>query len=202
MQRFMHRGLLEAGVDEAGRGCLAGPVVAAAVVWDPALEAREVAAIRDSKRLSPLQRAKLAAFIEDHAIAVGVGFVDAGRIDDRNILQATYDAMHLALDALSMDVDVILVDGPCFRRRPGTRHVNVIDGDALYTSIAAASIVAKVRRDEYMRSAHEEYPAYAWDRNMGYGTQAHLHALHEHGPSPLHRRTFAPVARVLAFERG
>jgi ribonuclease HII len=199
MRRWMHAGCLEAGVDEVGRGCLAGPVVAAAVVWNPSLEldgpeARLENDIRDSKKLSARRRRELAAFIEDHAVACAVCFVDAQTIDRKNILQATFDAMHGALDALQLDVDVILVDGPVFRRRPGVRHVNVVGGDDMYVSIAAASILAKVRRDEYMVSQHQAYPEYDWDTNKGYGTARHLDALRTHGVTPFHRMTFRPIA--------
>ena len=209
----------EAGVDEAGRGSLAGPVFAAAVVWGRADDAeaearlramRDSALVRDSKKLSALQRAKARAFVEANALAWGVGRVEAADVDEINVLRASMRAMRLALDDLHaraaasanvVVVDAVLVDGDRFEGylSPVTGdflpHACAVDGDALYLSVAAASVLAKTHRDAYVLNVlHPRFPAYAWDRNKGYGTPAHLAALAEHGPCAEHRRTFAPVA--------
>lgn len=195
----MNEGLVEVGVDEAGRGCLAGPVVAAAVIWNPDLpHSPELAMIKDSKKLSRLAREKLRAFIEDNAVACSVAFVHSDVIDKKNILQATFDAMHEAIDTLAVDADVLLVDGSCFRKYKNVRHICVIDGDNSFISIAAASILAKVHRDEYMTILHHRYPVYDWDKNVGYGTSGHLNAMKVHGISPLHRRSFRPVTESVS----
>lgn len=202
MRRSMRKGRVEAGVDEAGRGCLAGPVAAAAVVWDPALEHPLVERIRDSKRLSPRMRETLREFIEAHAVAWAVRLVDAPQIDRENILQATQTAMHGALDELDADVDSLLVDGNHFRpyisQRTGTGefvpHTCVVRGDDQLLPIAAASILAKTHRDRYVRTVmHPQFPQYGWDRNMGYGSAEHMARLRELGPTPFHRQSFAPV---------
>jgi len=179
-----------AGVDEAGRGPLAGPVVVAAVVLDPR---RFPAGLDDSKRLSPRQRAALQRAITDQALAYSIVQVEPGEIDRVNILQATLHGMREALLALPRVPAMALIDGnhlptglPCpaeFR----------IGGDALEPAISAASILAKEARDALMRDLHERYPEYGFDRHMGYPTAAHLAALRLHGPCPAHRRSFAPV---------
>ena len=188
-----------AGVDEAGRGPLAGPVVAAAVV----LPARGVPrGIDDSKKLPASERARLCARLRDCAI-VGVGIVEPAEIDTLNIYWATMKAMTLAVDELARALgDVpghVLVDG---NRLPRWSYAAtaIVGGDAQSRSIAAASIVAKHTRDQIMIAAAESHPHYGWHSNKGYGCPAHLRALREHGPSPLHRRSFAPVAQaVLPF---
>lgn len=190
----MNESFVEAGIDEAGRGCLAGPVVAAAVVWNPELPpCPELSMIKDSKKLSKHARARLRTFIEDNAIASAVAFVSNDVIDAKNILQATFDAMHQAVAGLSLDVDTLLVDGSSFRKYKNVKHVCVVDGDNSFVSIAAASILAKVYRDEYMTKMHSKYPVYGWDKNFGYGTTTHITAMKLHGCSPLHRRSFRPV---------
>lgn len=208
LRRFLHAGRLEAGVDEAGRGCLAGPVAAAAVVWDPALEHPLVARIRDSKRLTARAREELREFIEAHAVAWAVRLVDAADIDRLNILRATHAAMHGALDDLGVDVDGVLVDGDRFRAYISPRtgefvpHACVVDGDNLYLPIAAASILAKTHRDRYVREAmHPAHPRYGWDRNMGYGSAEHMARLRELGATPFHRRSFAPVRAAAAAQQ-
>ena len=206
LRRCMREGRLEAGVDEAGRGALMGPVVAAAVVWDPGLEHPWVERIRDSKRLSARRRAELREFIEENAVAWGVQFVDAKRIDKVNILNATYEAMHGALDGLDVDVEALLVDGDRFKPyispRPDTGfvpHACVVDGDNAFVSIAAASILAKTHRDEYVtRVLHPQHPEWGWDRNMGYGSAHHMAQLRSLGPTPHHRMSYAPVAAAAA----
>lgn len=187
-----------AGCDEVGVGPLAGPVVAAAVVMSPTVD---VAGVRDSKTLTARQREELARRIEAAAVSIGVGVVDATEIDRMNVLRATLEAMRRAVNALHVKPDFLLVDA---RTVPGVAIPQraIVDGDALSYSIAAASIVAKVRRDAMMRQWHEQYPQYGFDRNMGYGTREHLQALARFGPCPLHRRSFAPVRQLGLFPSG
>jgi ribonuclease HII len=178
-----------AGVDEVGRGCLAGPVFAAAVILDPR---RPVSGLADSKLLAPARREVLAARIEERAAAVGVGMADAREIDTLDILRATLLAMRRAVEALSVKPEYLLVDALTI---PGIDlpQQGIVHGDRLCASIAAASIVAKVRRDALMRRLHDTWPAYRFDANKGYGTPDHLEALRSHGASPLHRLTFRGV---------
>ncbi len=179
-----------AGVDEAGRGPLAGPVVAAAVILPDGFTHPE---IDDSKRLAPARREALYPVITGAAVAWAVAEADAGEIDAVNILQATLRAMARALAALSLAPDYLLVDGP---RLPAVLlpGEGVVGGDGRVACIAAASILAKVHRDRLMAAHHGRWPAYGFATNKGYGTAAHLAALAEHGPCPLHRRTFRGVA--------
>ena len=178
-----------AGVDEAGRGSLAGPVVAAAVILDPC---RPVRGLRDSKLLSRGERERLAVLLEERAVAKGIGAADAGEIDALNILRATYLAMRRAVAALPVSPDYLLVDA---LRIPGVDvpQEGVVHGDRLVASIAAASILAKVHRDALMRSFHDLYPDYGFSSHMGYGTSGHLVALRRLGATPLHRTTFHGV---------
>ena len=185
-----------AGVDEAGRGPLAGPVVAAAVV----LPAKRVPrGLDDSKKLSAAERARLAALIHERGI-VGVGIVEADEIDTLNIYWATMKAMTLAVDQIAQTLGAapghVLVDGNRLPRW-GYAATAIVGGDGLSLSIAAASIVAKHRRDTIMIAHAEAHPHYGWASNKGYGCAAHLAALREHGPTPLHRRSFAPVAQCV-----
>ena len=185
-----------AGVDEAGRGPLAGPVVAAAVI----LPERNVPrGIDDSKKLSAAERARLCALIEARG-CVGVGIVEADEIDRLNIYWATMKAMTLAVEQLAAclghDPAHVLVDGNRLPRW-GYAATAIVGGDALSVSIAAASVVAKHRRDQIMIAHHDTYPHYSWASNKGYGCAAHRRALIEHGPTPLHRRSFAPVAQAV-----
>jgi len=196
---------IEVGCDEVGRGSLAGPVVAAAVIFPPNIAELDPddttwSSIRDSKKLSKAQRERLADYIRETAIDFGIGSASCEEIDAVNILRATHLAMHRALDALSVDFDHILVDGStfkCYMPRAGgfATHTCVVKGDDEYVSIAAASILAKVHRDELMVSLAAEHPAYEWDRNMGYGTEKHMAALREGGPCVHHRRTFLKCLR-------
>ncbi len=183
---------LIAGVDEAGRGPLAGPVVAAAVI----LGAEQIEGLDDSKKLSAKRRGALEALILARCV-VGIGMASVEEIDRINILQATLLAMTRAVEALGVEPDDVLVDG---NRLPKWRYSAraVVGGDALHPCISAASIIAKEHRDRIMLAAHAEHPHYGWDRNKGYGAAAHLAALAAHGPTPLHRRSFAPVARAFA----
>ena len=186
-----------AGVDEAGRGCLAGPVVAAAVILSPDCV---IAKIDDSKKLSRTQREALYEEIAAKALAVGIGQVEAEEIDRLNILQASLKAMRLALENLPTPPDRVLIDGHLPARSPYPEQA-IIDGDARSLSIAAASIVAKVHRDRLMCECDIRYPEYGFAAHKGYGSAAHLAALDAHGPCPLHRRSFGPVAALVAAPR-
>ncbi len=186
-----------AGVDEAGRGCLAGPVVAAAVVLSPD---GVIAEVDDSKKLSRTQREVLYEEIAAKAIAVGIGQVEAAEIDRLNILQASLKAMRLALENLPTSPDRVLIDGHLPARSSYPEQA-IVDGDARSLSIAAASIVAKVHRDRLMCECDSHYPEYGFAAHKGYGSAAHLAALDAHGPCPLHRRSFSPVAARIAAPR-
>ena len=191
-----------AGVDEVGRGPLAGPVVAAAVVLFPPPEAcRWIERVRDSKLLSARQREKLAAHIIAEALAVGVGVVPHDAIDRDGIVGATHDAMLLALRELVHQPDFILVDGR--ERLPiATGQRAIIKGDRSVRSIAAASIVAKVHRDRIMQEMEQAYPGWGFGQHKGYGTAQHLEALLRLGPSPVHRRSFSPLAQRMVGAQG
>lgn len=180
-------GVIEAGCDEAGRGCLAGPVFAAAVILPKGFEHP---LLNDSKQLSEPQREALRPFIEEHAAAYAVAMIYPEEIDRINILKASFKAMHVAIDGLSIRPDLLLIDGNRFTPYMGIMHECVIKGDATYMSIAAASILAKTYRDEYMLNLHEQYPQYGWDNNKGYGTIFHRKQLAIHGETPHHRKTF------------
>ena len=179
--------MIEAGCDEAGRGCLAGPVFAAAVIlpqnfYHPLLN--------DSKQLTARQREKLRPIIEKEAVAWGVCAISPEEIDRINILKASIKGMHRALDSLSVLPEHILVDGNRFYKYGDIPHTCVVKGDGKYASIAAASVLAKTYRDEYMLKIAEEFPQYGWDRNMGYPTKEHRAAIQEHGTTPHHRLSF------------
>ena len=185
--------LVVAGIDEAGRGPLAGPVVAAAVILPEGFEDDE---LNDSKQLSEKKRESIfAELAENESIASAFAVVDAEEIDRVNVLQATYAAMRRALRGLSRAVDAALIDGRPVPDFP-IPHRGVIKGDSLSLSIAAASIIAKVERDRLMRSFAERWPEYGFEKHKGYGTRAHLEALDRLGPCDIHRRSFAPVAQL------
>jgi ribonuclease HII len=190
-----HAGGLIAGVDEAGRGPLAGPVVAAAVILDPA---RPIAGLGDSKALSAARREKLFDLIIERALAHAVVMVAVAQIDRINILQATLFGMRHALLGLDPAPAHALIDGTQIPRDLPCTATAIIDGDALEAAIGAASILAKVARDRYMQRLHASYPDYGFDAHKGYGTPEHLLALERLGPCPEHRRSFAPVRRLLA----
>jgi ribonuclease HII len=183
-------GPLIAGVDEVGRGPLAGPVVACAVVMPP--DARAIGGVDDSKRLPPDERTRLARLVLRKAVAVGVGAASVREIDRLNIYHATVLAMRRALVRLGITPDHVLVDGKAIRTLP-VRHTAIVGGDASCYSIACASIVAKVTRDRLMRALARRYPAYAWERNVGYATRDHLRGLEASGATPHHRRSFMHV---------
>lgn len=178
---------IEAGVDEAGRGCLAGPVFAAAVIL-PSDYYNDI--LTDSKKLNKKQRDALRGEIEENATAWAVASVDNHTIDRINIRNASYLAMHLAINKLSSKPEMLLIDGNSFNPMKSIPHQCIIKGDSIYYSIAAASILAKTHRDEYMQKMHEEHPIYQWKKNKGYGTQKHIDAILQHGRSPLHRFSF------------
>jgi ribonuclease HII len=184
-----------AGVDEAGRGPLAGPVVAAAVILNPV---RPIKGLGDSKTLSPAKRERLARMIIDQAVSVGVGIIEPDEIDRINILKATLKAMRLAIGQLEPAPALVRVDG----NQPPRIDIPVqtlVGGDALDPAIGAASIIAKTRRDALMIELHERYPDYGFDRHKGYPTRQHLAALERFGPCPVHRRSFHPVRQLGLF---
>lgn len=190
-------GPLLAGVDEVGRGPLAGPVVACAVVMPPGV--RAIAGVDDSKRLRATQRERLATKIRARALAVALGAASVHEIDEVNIYKATVLAMQRALRRLSVAPDHVVVDGRPIRIL-GVPHTAVVGGDHRCYSVACASIVAKVTRDRLMRALGRRYPLYGWERNAGYGTPAHLESLWTHGASVHHRRSFLPLVQTEIFE--
>lgn len=187
LPRFNARGLVEAGCDEAGRGCLAGSVFAAAVILpdgysNPRLD--------DSKRLTARQRYALREVVFRDAVAWAVGEVKAEEIDRMNILNASIEAMHRALSVLAVQPGFVIVDGNRFSPYGEIPYQTIVKGDRKYMSIAAASVLAKTFRDDAMRSVSKHYPAYGWEHNFGYPTAAHREAIRLYGPTPLHRKTF------------
>ncbi len=183
----MHLEMVEAGCDEAGRGCLAGPVVASAVVL-PSDYSNDL--LNDSKKLTERQRDQLRPIIEQEAIAWAVGIVSNHEIDEINILNASFLAMHRALDQLNLRPQHLLIDGNRFRQYKDIPHTCVVKGDGKYMSIAAASILAKTHRDEIMEALHTQYPEYNWKKNKGYPTKDHRAGIEQYGTSPLHRLSF------------
>ena len=184
---FLYKNKTECGVDEAGRGCYAGPVFAAAVIlpkdfFHPLLN--------DSKQVNKKNRELLRPIIENEAIAFAVASVDNDTIDTINILQASFKAMHLAIDQLTFLPDQLLIDGNRFKSYRSISHQCIIKGDGIYASIAAASILAKTYRDQYMQQLHKEYSCYGWDNNKGYGTAQHRIAIEKYGLCKYHRRSF------------
>lgn len=187
MNSYFSENTLEAGVDEAGRGCLAGPVVAAAVIlpkdfYHPLL--------RDSKKMKEGHRLQLKEEIQKRALAYGIGIVEAPRIDEINILQATFEAMHLAIDQLKESPNLLLIDGNRFVSYNNLAHECIVKGDSQYASIAAASVLAKTTRDEIMKNIHTKFPYYQWNKNKGYPTLQHKQSIAKQGLSPFHRKTF------------
>lgn len=184
---YLNKNLVEAGCDEAGRGCLAGSVYAAAVILPVGFQ-NEL--LNDSKQLTEHQRYALREIIEHEALAWAVGIVTPEEIDRINILNASFLAMHRALDQLSMRPEHLLIDGNRFKPYGEVPYTTVVKGDGKYMSIAAASILAKTYRDDYMNQLHEEYPVYDWNHNKGYPTKKHREAIRQHGVSPYHRMSF------------
>lgn len=187
LQLFLEPHRLEAGIDEAGRGCYAGPVCSAAVVlpadfYHPLLN--------DSKQLTAAKRQLLRPIIEQQALAWAVGWASAAEIDQLNILQATYLAMHRAVQLLAIAPQFLLVDGNRFKPMAGIAHACMVKGDARFAAIAAASILAKTHRDDLVQTLHAQFPHYGWDKNKTYGTAAHRAAIAQHGLCAHHRRSF------------
>lgn len=195
----MHPDMIEAGCDEAGRGCLAGPVFAAAVVLPSDFECDE---LNDSKQLSEKQRNRLRPLIEEQALSFAVAMCSNEEIDELNILWASVEAMHRALSKLVIMPQHILVDGNRFRNYEQIPHTCVVGGDAIYLSIAAASVLAKTYRDEYMTNLAREFPRYDWDCNKGYPTKAHREAIRKYGITPYHRKSFRLLERQLDIDFG
>ena len=188
---YMNEGLLEAGCDEAGRGPLAGPVYAAAVILPPTFNHP---LLNDSKKMTDTQRRELRPVIESEAISWAVTKVDVEEIDTLNILWASVTGMQRAVLALATRPEYLLIDGNRFRSFGGFPYSTVVHGDAIYASIAAASVLAKTYRDDYMIAISKEYPQYGWEKNMGYPTREHLDAIREYGYTPHHRKSFHPNA--------
>ncbi len=195
---YLNKELVEAGCDEAGRGCLAGAVFAAAVILPKEFRNET---LNDSKQLTHRQREHLRVVIEREALAWAVGIVFPQEIDEINILNASFLAMHRALDGLRISPQHLLIDGNRFKPYRDIPHTTVVKGDGKYMSIAAASILAKSYRDDYMQELHQAYPIYGWNRNKGYPTREHRAALIANGPTPYHRKTFNLYGeRQLSFD--
>jgi len=177
----------EAGIDEAGRGSLAGPVTAAAVILGKDFENKK---LNDSKKLSPKKRLELKKYIEKNALAYSVAFVNSSHIDKNNILNSTFKAMHMSLEGLNIEPDFILVDGNLFKPYRDLKYKCIIKGDQKYKNIAAASILAKTYRDEYMSNLHLKFPEYDWIKNKGYGTKYHIDMIKKFGRTKYHRKSF------------
>jgi len=187
----------EAGCDEAGRGCLAGPVFAAAVLLPPTFDHP---LLHDSKKMSEKQRRLLRPILENEALSWAVASVSPAEIDSINILQASFLAMHRAIAQLSPPPEYLVIDGNRFKPYPGIAHSCAVKGDGRFRHVAAASVLAKTHRDAYMEKAHHQYPQYGWSQNKGYPTPAHRAALQAYGASPQHRKSFSPVAQTLKLD--
>jgi ribonuclease HII len=197
LEPFYQKRYVEAGCDEAGRGCFAGPVFAAAVIlrkdfYHPLLN--------DSKQLTEATRNELRPIIEKEAVCYSVAMVDNEEIDQINILRASIKAMHIALENLQKQPKYVIVDGNRFTAYKEAKHKCIIKGDGLYSSIAAASVLAKTYRDEYMKNLHTEYPMYSWHNNKGYGTEEHRAAIEMHGLCKYHRMSFNIKSAQLSLE--
>jgi ribonuclease HII len=197
LKSFLYRNLTEAGCDEAGRGCLAGPVVAAAVILPKNFKHT---VLNDSKKLTPKQRAFLKDEIMNSAIAWKVAFIDNNEIDEMNILRASIKAMHNAVEALDTEPQFLLIDGNRFYPYKTIKHKTIIKGDGIFFSIAAASVLAKTFRDEFMEKIHNEFPEYGWNKNKGYPTSLHRAAIIKHGITPYHRKSFNLFDTQMKFE--
>ena len=196
LKPFFTENLIEAGCDEAGRGCIAGPVVAAAVILPRGMDFPE---FDDSKKLTEKQREKLRVKVLENATAYGVGVVSAEEIDEINILNASFLAMHRAIDQLKIRPELLLIDGNRFNKYHDIKHQCIVGGDAKYQAIAAASILAKTTRDHIMEELDTQYPNYNWKKNKGYPTIEHKNAVAEFGMSPYHRKTFNMSIQLKLF---
>lgn len=194
---FQSSQTIECGVDEAGRGCLCGAVVAAAVILPKDFQNQT---LNDSKQLTHKQRQALREIIEKEAIAYGVGFVSNEEIDQINILNASFLAMTRAIEQIKTPIELLLIDGNRFRSQLTIPYKCIVKGDAKYSSIAAASILAKTYRDEYMETLAKEYPEYNWQKNKGYPTKEHRQAIRQFGVTPHHRKTFNLLGELSLFE--
>jgi ribonuclease HII len=197
LKSYFDKHLIEAGCDEAGRGCLAGPVYAASVILPKNYKNKW---LDDSKKLSDKVRYELRPEIEEKALAWAVGVVDNVEIDAINILKASFLAMHRAVDKLTQKPQLLLIDGNRFTPYQNIAHQCIIKGDAKFLSIAAASILAKTYRDDFMIEAAKEYPEYSWEQNMGYPTKKHREAIKTYSTTPLHRQTFQLLPKQLNLE--
>jgi ribonuclease HII len=196
LKPFFTENLIEAGCDEAGRGCIAGPVVAAAVILPRGMDFPE---FDDSKKLSEKQRETLRIKVLENAEAFGVGIVSAEEIDEINILNASFLAMHRAIDQLKIRPELLLIDGNRFNKYHDIKHQCIVGGDAKFQAIAAASILAKTTRDHIMEELDNQYPNYNWKKNKGYPTIEHKNAVAEFGMSPYHRKTFNMSIQLKLF---
>jgi ribonuclease HII len=187
LKRYLYKNLIEAGCDEAGRGCLAGPVFAAAVILPKNFKN---VLLNDSKKLTDKQRYELRLLIEEKAVTFAVGEVCNKEIDEINILNASFLAMHKALDKLQSSPEIILVDGNRFKPYKNIKHDCIVKGDSKMMNIAAASVLAKTYRDDYMKNLALQYHQYGWEHNMGYPTSKHREGIRMHGPTAFHRLTF------------
>jgi len=197
LKAFHTKGLIEAGCDEAGRGCLAGPVVAAAVILPKKFNHPW---LNDSKQLTELQRNTLRPIIEKQAMSWAVGIVSVEEIDEINILNASFLAMHRALEQLNLQPELILIDGNRFKPYQSLKHECIIKGDGIYRSIAAASVLAKTHRDEIMERIDKDFPQYLWAKNKGYPTMRHRDAIREFGACNWHRKSFTLLPEQLSLE--
>ncbi len=188
---------LEAGTDEAGRGCLSGPVVAAAVILP---ENFQHDLLNDSKQLSEKKRQELRPYIEEHALAYAVSFIHHEEVDELNVLQASITGMHRSIEQLSTQPEFIIIDGNKFKPYKEVPYQTIVKGDAKFMSIAAASILAKTYRDEFMEKIHQEFPQYNWKKNKGYPTKEHRNAIREHGATPYHRKSFKLLPEQLKLK--
>lgn len=195
-RKFSSENILECGCDEAGRGCLAGPVVAAAVILRADCD---IEGLNDSKQLTDRKRRALRPIIESQALACAVAFVDNEKIDEINILRASFLAMNLAVKKLGTKPQLLLIDGNRFKNDTDIPYECIVKGDAKFQSIAAASILAKTYRDDFMLQAHASHPQYAWNRNMGYPTKQHREAIRQFGLTPLHRKSFNCAVELRLF---
>jgi len=197
LELYLNPDLIEAGCDEAGRGCLAGPVFAAAVILPKDFCCED---LNDSKQLSEKQRYQLRPYIEEKALAWAVGIVDNKEIDKINILNASFLAMQRAVDALKIQPQHLLIDGNRFSKTGSIPYTCIVKGDGKLMPIAAASVLAKTYRDDYMSDLHTEYPFYDWDKNKGYPTRKHRSAISEHGTTPYHRMSFNLIEKQLTLD--
>lgn len=197
LKSYFDKNLIEAGCDEAGRGCLAGPVFAASVILPKTYRNKW---LDDSKKLSDIDRYELRPEIEEKATTWAIGIVDNVEIDKINILKASFLAMHRAIDKLKQKPELLLIDGNRFTSYKGISHQCIVKGDAKFLNIAAASILAKTYRDDYMKEASKSYPQYGWENNMGYPTKKHREAIKNYGTTPLHRLTFQLLPSQLILD--